>query len=363
MSEHSLISPSMLWRIMGDDACFASVTQQQLHPEQEAGDAARLGTQLHDEAELALMFGDDHADPIVSDYLKYCRDLFTDGEMKAEMKVSLEKYVKGMKGTADCVIVTDDRHLHVIDLKTGRSKVPVENNTQLMAYALGVLQELEHPVKKITLHIAQPAIGYMEGWTISKKALKQFGKELKEAAELCFEDEPVFSPTESNCRWCSAAPHCEALKNKMTAVMREDFNGKKFEPAPPETLNDEQLDLILRNKSFIERYLAQVEKSAVARLLEGEKLSGWQLVYAKTNRRWAANAEQELEKLLGESAFAPKKLIGISAAEKVLGDRAAIASLTVKPEGGPKLALKNSGEREYQIGNDFSAIENDTEEK
>ena len=358
MSEHSLISPSMLWRIMGSDACFASVTEQQKYPEKEAGDAARHGTKLHDEAEIALLFNDDHPDPIVSDYLKYCRDLKGGGEMLPEMKVSLKKFVPDMKGTADCVIITPDKHLHVIDLKTGRSKVPVEENTQLMAYALGVLQAIDEQPKKITVHICQPAIGYMEGWTVSKKALKQFGRELKEAAQLCFEDDPVFSPTESNCRWCSAAPHCDALKNKMNAVMREDFKGQKFDPTPADDLNIDQMTLILANKTYIERYLQQVEKAAVARLLEGETLPNWMLGYARTNRRWGPNAEKEMEALLGEDAYAPKKLIGIGAAEKILAP-ALVKTLTVKPEGGPKLVLKSSSEKPYQIGNDFVAIKND----
>ena len=362
MSDHSPISPSMLWRIMGDDACYASVVEQQKHPEESAGDAARLGTKLHEEAEMALLFGDDHADPLVNAYLKYCRDLKGGGEIIPEKVVSLRKYVKDMKGTADCVIITADRHLHVIDFKTGRGLVPVENNPQLMAYALGVLEEMDEPPKKITLHISQPAINYQNGWPVTKKALKQFGRDLKEAANLCFEDEPVFSPTEKNCRWCSAAPHCDVLKMKMSAVMKQDFSGQTFNPTPPEMLDDEQITALLSHKTMIERYLSQIEKAAVTRLLEGETLTAFKLGYAKTQRRWSPNAEEKMIQLLGEEAFAPKKLIGIGIAEKLV-DPEVIASLTVKPEGAPKLVLKSSSEPEYKIGSDFTAInENEKED-
>jgi hypothetical protein len=354
MSDHSLISPSMLWRIMGKDACYGSVTQQQLYPEESSGDAARLGTQLHEEAEMALLFGDDHDDPLVSAYLKYCRDLKGDGEIIPEKSVSLRKYVKDMKGTADCVIISAD-HLHVIDFKSGRGLVPVEGNPQLMAYALGVLEELDEVPKKITLHISQPAIGYQQGWTVTKKALKQFGRDLKEAANLCFVPEPIFTPTENNCRWCSAAPHCDVLKTKMAAVMHKDFSGRVFDPTPPEELNDEQITALLSHKSMIERYLSQIEKAAVTRLLEGEKLEAFKLGYTKTNRRWSPNAEEKMTELLGDEAFSPKKLIGISIAERLV-DPKVIASLTVKPEGAPKLVLKSSSEPEYKIGSDFTAI-------
>ena len=361
-NEHSLISPSMLWRIMSDSACYASVTEQQKYPEKESGDAARLGTKLHEEAEISLLFGDDHTDELVSAYLEYCRNLKGDGEIIPEQKVSLSKYVKDMKGTADCVIMTADRHLHVIDFKTGRGKVPVEHNPQLMAYALGVLEGMDESPKKITLHIVQPAINYMCGWNVTKKALKQFGRDLREAASLCFEDSPVFHATEDNCRWCSAAPHCDALKQKMTAVMKQDFNGQTFDPTPPEMLDDGQITALLRNKNMIERYLSQVEKAAVTRLLEGDTLTAFKLGYAKTQRRWAPNAEGKMTELLGEEAFAPKKLIGIGLAEKLV-DPSVIASLTVKPDGAPKLVLKESNEREYLIGSDFTAITEKENEK
>ena len=345
----------MLWRIMGEDACYASVTEQQKYPEKDAGDAARLGTKLHDEAEMALLFGDDHSDPLVSAYLTYCRDLKGGGEIIPEQKLSMRRYVKDMRGTADAVILTADKHLHVVDLKTGRSKVDVENNTQLMAYALGVLEIIEEPPKKITLHIVQPAINYMTGWTVTKKQLKQFGRDLKEAAKLCFEDDPIFSPTEDNCRWCTAAPHCDALKKKLTAVMKDDFKGQSFSPAKPESLSDEQLTALLANKTFIERYLAQVEKHAITRLLEGQSVPEFKLVHAKTHRRWSPDAESKMEALLGDEAFAARKLIGISAAEKILSP-SLVNTLTVKPEGAPKLALKSSSEKTYQIGGDFTAL-------
>lgn len=356
-NSHSLISPSMLWRILGSDACYASVTMQQKFPEQEAGDAARLGTRLHEEAEMALLFGDNHGNELVQQYLDYVRGIAsTPHQIIPEKKVSLRRFVKDMKGTADAVVVNEG-HLHVIDFKTGMGRVAVEENPQLMAYALGVLEELTTPIKSITLHIAQPAISYLQGWKVSKKALKQFGRDLKEAAALCFEDSPVFSPTEDNCRWCSAAPNCDALKKKMTAIMKDDFSGKSFSPVEPENLNDEQLNLLLENKTQIERYLSQCEKHAVNRLLDGEYSEHWKLGYTRTNRRWTPEAEAELERLLGESAFAPRKLIGIGAAEKVLGSKSVVSALTEKPEGGPKLVLKTSSEKEYLIGSDFEALD------
>jgi hypothetical protein len=148
----------------------------------------------------------------------------------------------------------------------------------------------------------------------------------------------------------------------MTAVMKQDFNGQTFDPTPPEMLDDGQITALLRNKNMIERYLSQVEKAAVTRLLEGDTLTAFKLGYAKTQRRWAPNAEGKMTELLGEEAFAPKKLIGIGLAEKLV-DPSVIASLTVKPDGAPKLVLKESNEREYLIGSDFTAITEKENEK
>lgn len=60
-----------------------------------------------------------------------------------EQKVDISSYVADCFGTADMVIASPDK-LHIIDLKLGKG-VPVyaENNTQLMIYALGVLETVE----------------------------------------------------------------------------------------------------------------------------------------------------------------------------------------------------------------------------
>ena len=60
-----------------------------------------------------------------------------------EQRVDISEYSPDCFGTADMVIVTD-RVAHVIDLKLGRGvEVSAEENPQLMAYGLGVLEMIE----------------------------------------------------------------------------------------------------------------------------------------------------------------------------------------------------------------------------
>ena len=70
-------------------------------------------------------------------------------EFKPSAKIYVDKYVKpydhrdDMGGTAD-VIIRSNREIEVIDYKHGRGVyVPVKDNTQLIIYALGVLNKME----------------------------------------------------------------------------------------------------------------------------------------------------------------------------------------------------------------------------
>lgn len=91
-------------------------------------------------------FTDEMAD-LVQGYVDTVRNIALHARSPAlvEQRVDFSEFVgvPGQFGTADCIIVdTEQGELFVIDLKTGRTPVHVENNSQLMLYALGALRLL-----------------------------------------------------------------------------------------------------------------------------------------------------------------------------------------------------------------------------
>jgi len=354
---HSLISPSMLHRIMGPDGCTASVLASKDIPESDPGEAAKIGTAKHEEAEHCLRTGFDSDDQDVQAYLDYIdgvTDRFNKAELLVEERVDLSDFVPDMKGTADAIVIGDDE-LHVIDLKTGSLRVD-PNGPQLNAYALGALIGLSQKasgaagrINSVHLHIVQPPIGHYAVHVVAPSELFDFGREMEIAAEQAMAG-GTFNPTQSNCKYCPFAPQCPALHDQMHEVAMSDF----ADPPAPEALTPEQIARVVEYKPMIETWLRTVYKHALERAQEGHIPKGLKLVRGRSQRKWRAGIEDELYSLLGDDAF-EQKLIGITKADKLL-DKKTMSELTIKPAGSPSLVVDDDDRPALSpVADDFDA--------
>ena len=329
---HSLISPSMLGRIMGETPCYASVLMQKDLPDSSPGEAALIGTAKHEAAEQVLNTGWGSDDDDVVNYVAYVRGIAKESEkVWVEYSVSLDDYVPGMRGTADAIVLKGD-DLHVIDLKTGSVRVDAAENPQLMAYALGAVDAVHHPVKRVHLHIAQPPLNHYDCWTIDRDGLVAFGIVLREAGRKAMLPDAPFGPSASNCNYCRYAPQCPALLQMTHELVTPDFD---VVPAP-ESLTDEQLSKLVLNQRLLIQFINKVNAYATERVEQGHQLPGLKLVEGRTQRRWKPGAEAALAIAMGDAAY-EKKLVGLTAAAKVIGKKT-VDDLTFKPKGKPTLA-------------------------
>ena len=140
MSDHSLISPSMLSRMF---QCPGSVLASVGYPD-TSSPAAAHGTMLHGIAEEVLRIGFTDASTLeasdwemVQDYCAYVKQhVGPDAHLYVEHSVSLNQYVTDMRGSVDALIVGEEA-IHIIDLKTGNFPVSASGNPQMLAYSLG----------------------------------------------------------------------------------------------------------------------------------------------------------------------------------------------------------------------------------
>jgi hypothetical protein len=349
----------MLHRIMGPDGCTASVLASKDVPPSDPGEAAKIGTAKHEEAEHCLRTGFDSIDPDVSDYIDYIDDLMDrfdrDPKMLIEHPVSLHDFVPGMKGTADCIIIPPGE-VHIVDFKSGSMRVD-PNSPQLKAYALGALIGLSQEssgaarrIKSVHLHIAQPPINHYAEYVVAPSELFDFGREMAAAAREAM-DGGRFSPTPDNCRYCPFAPQCPALHDQMHEVAMSDF----ADPPAPQSLTEEQIARVVEYKPMIETWLRTVYKYALEQAQAGNTPKGLKLVSGRSQRRWKKGAEDELEALLGDEAF-ERKPIGITKADKLL-DKETMSRLTTKPAGSPSLVLDDDDGRPAlsPVADDFDA--------
>lgn len=137
-------------------------------------------------------------------------------KMLIEERVSMEEISEHIWGTADAILI-GEKELEIIDLKSGKFPVDVENNTQLLIYALGALSRYGSEDTIVTMTIVQPRSWHKDGairsYSMSAANLVDWGYEtLKPAADACDEEEPQYNPSKETCRFCNAKGICDTYK-------------------------------------------------------------------------------------------------------------------------------------------------------
>jgi hypothetical protein len=126
--------------------CPGSYRLESLMPYEPAGEAAAIGTAIHELSEIILTGKEIPAgtDPdhlsMAQSYANFVNAL-VENPRKKLIEVNLDEGLKSLHpalgGTADAVLV-DGNHLIICDLKTGRVPVDATDNKQLLTYALEI---------------------------------------------------------------------------------------------------------------------------------------------------------------------------------------------------------------------------------
>lgn len=334
---------------------------------------AEEGTKAHDLMELALTtsrpcreFSGYGAEMVenVQTYVDYVESLKMHGDvLLVEERVDFSEWVPGGFGTADTILVGDDR-IQIVDLKYGKG-VPVfaERNPQAMLYALGAYANFGwmSDIKSVNISIVQPRLDNISEWEVSVVDLLKFGEEARQAAADTLIPNAKKVPGEKQCKFCKAKATCPALYKMTADILLADFE-ELDEVTPPNRLDDEQMRMALENKNLIEAWLISVENFAKERLAMGENFPGFKLVEGRSIRKWsdAEIAGERLVGLVGEHGAFVRQVISPAKAEKLLGkkDKGLIEDIIVKPRGAATLARQSDPRPAIQpTENDFEAID------
>ena len=230
------------------------------------------------------------------------------GKVYVERQVFLDPWMPGMFGFVDLVIVNYDHTfgkitLSVIDWKFGVGKVvPILNNYQLRAYALGFIQTfigtdiLPRVPDEINLIIEQPrAFGkaprFYEPWTLTYEELLPFGDEMAEIMRRA--DDPteprVAGPDQ--CSDCSAGfpGGCAAYD-----AFHLDLLGitiPAFDPEKSEIMVPELRAALVRNQSMITGWLKEIAAQSLEAAINGNPPPGLKAIDGdQGDREWGAAA-------------------------------------------------------------------------
>lgn len=361
--KHALLSPSSSskWLASPPIARLEEIATEEYGVD-DTNEFAKEGTAAHClcEAKLRKLIGEESESPqsdyidsdmetYTDDYVLFVQELmqnfYQDPHVMIEQRLDCSDWVPDCFGTADCIIVGDNR-IHLIDYKHGRLFVQTENNPQLMLYGLGALNLLDgiYDIEELHLSIYQPRINNINTWVIDKESLLEWAeKELKPKAQLAYEGKGEFEP----------GPWLKYTKLKAISKDRAEHHMKlrKYELKKVHLLTDHEIEDVLAHVDDLLDWAKSVKEYAEQQAIQYKKhWSGFKLVEGRTCRKYTDESKiEERAKKQGITDIYETKLLPITKLEKQVGKKQfndLFGDLVVKPTG--KLTLV--AESDYRPG-------------
>jgi len=325
--------------------------------EDKGSDYAAEGTDAHALCEFRLKqaLGMPTEDPIenlswyneemedcAAGYTAYVMELLTvasqtcpDPVVLIEQRVDFTRWVPDGFGTADCILIADGV-LNIVDYKHGKGvEVSAVANPQMMLYALGALEIFDgiYDIDEVCMTIFQPRKSNVSVYGMAKEALLEWAQsELAGKAELAFAGQGDFQCGEW-CRFCKAKAECRERAAANLELARYEFQ-------TPALLEDDEIADILGKVDALVAWATDVKEYALQQAVSGKEWSGWKLVEGRSNRKYTNDAI--VAATVERAGFDPyeRKLLGITAMQKVLGKtrfEELLAPYIEKPQGKPTL--------------------------
>lgn len=356
MSNHAFLSPSSSHRWLN---CTPSAMLE-AEFENETSQAAEEGTAAHAQCEHKLKKAlRRRSKRPISDYdsdeMQECTDAYVEFVLEQldiakqncrdplvliEQHVDFSEYVPDGYGTADCIIVSDDR-LHIIDFKYGTGVlVDAYENPQMKCYALGALAIYDslYDISEVSMSIFQPRRENVSTWTITAEELKTWAKEvLKPKAEMAMKGEGEYFPGEW-CTFCRAAVRCRARAEEKLKLAQEEFK------LPP-LLSDDEIEEILTVIPDLTKWANEIMSYATdAAVNHGKVWNGYKVVEGRSVRKYKdEDAVAQACKDAGYKDIYKQSLITLTEMQKLMGKKTfdeVLGDLIIKPKGKPTLVPK-----------------------
>lgn len=271
-----------------------------------------------------------------------------------EATFDLSKYIPESFGSSDATLLSPTI-LHVIDLKYGAGvKVSAQSNTQLMIYALGMLNTIPEAqrgdIKEVRMSIVQPRLDHYDTLTMSANDLLVWGeKVLKPKAKVAWEGGGE-QKIGDHCQFCPLKAQCRAQYDAITS----DFD----EECEPLLMTDEEIVEMIGKIDRYRSWINSFDQFVYQEAMNGKIWTGYKLVEGRSSRK-ITDPDKVRNELLDEyleDEIMNISLKGITDLEKLLGKKvfaARFGKYLKSQPGAPKLVPESHPGTEYNSLSDF----------
>jgi hypothetical protein len=294
----------------------------------------------------------------ILELVEAAKEVCSDPVVLIEQRVDFSRWVEQGFGTSDAIIISDGT-LRVIDYKHGLGVlVEADNNPQMMCYALGALELFDaiYDIDTVAMTVYQPRRQNVSTFEMSKDDLYRWAEEvLKPTAELAFAGDGNFLCGEW-CGFCKAKHECRARAEANLLLAQYDFK------LPP-LLEDSEIEVILSRADQLVSWVNDIKEYALQQAISGKDWTGFKLVEGRSNRRYTDEAA--VTQAVTNAGFDPyeRKLLGITAMQKLLGKsrfEELLSAYIEKPQGKPTLVpesdkrpVMNNAKTDFMEENDY----------
>lgn len=284
-------------------------------------------------------------------YLDVCNELReTSTEFGIEQRLDMSGILPGTFGTGDTVAYNEpEQRITIVDLKYGKGvAVDVEENEQLLSYAMGVAQRYHNRgVKEVELIIVQPRAPHRDGpvrkWRTDVVTLYEHAIAMQTAAAAVESDDAPLNAGEW-CKFCKAAAFCAALRDRALAIIGATVvDGEITSMSDPQKVPFKDWKQEQGEINLVKDWLKRREEYAHSEALAGRLPPGAKLVNKRAIRKFRDEDEAvETLKLAGvpDDDLFEVSLRSPAQIEKALPkkDRKLLDTLVVKQSSGTVLA-------------------------
>ena len=294
----------------------------------------------------------------ILELVEAAKEVCSDPVVLIEQRVDFSRWVEQGFGTSDAIIISDGT-LRVIDYKHGLGVlVEADNNPQMMCYALGALELFDaiYDIDTVAMTVYQPRRQNVSTFEMSKDDLYRWAEEvLKPTAELAFTGDGNFLCGEW-CGFCKAKHECRARAEANLLLAQYDFK------LPP-LLEDSEIEVILSRADQLVSWVNDIKEYALQQAISSKDWTGFKLVEGRSNRRYTDEAA--VTQAVTSAGFDPyeRKLLGITAMQKLLGKsrfEELLSAYIEKPQGKPTLVpesdkrpVMNNAKTDFMEENDY----------